>query len=73
MIEPKLEVQAQLRELAEKTIDRRIKRAFGMFFDASSTTFGCRPDPNRSSTFSKNMKAALRARSKKLVHATDLD
>jgi Phasin protein len=34
MTEPKLEVPAELRELAEKTIDQA-ERAFGMFFDAA--------------------------------------
>ena len=35
MIEPKLEVPAELRDLAEKTIDQAAK-AFGMFFEAAS-------------------------------------
>ena len=34
MTEPKLEVPAELRELAEKTIDQA-ERAFGLFFDAA--------------------------------------
>ena len=36
MIEPKLEVPAELRELAEKTIDQA-EKAFGMFFDAAAS------------------------------------
>ena len=35
MIEPKLEVPAELRDLAEKTIEQA-EKAFGMFFDAAS-------------------------------------
>src|SRR5690348_9551239 len=35
MSEPKLEVPAELRDLAEKTIDQA-ERAFGMFFDAAN-------------------------------------
>ena len=35
MMEPKLEVPAELRDLAEKTIDQA-EKAFGMFFDAAS-------------------------------------
>jgi hypothetical protein len=34
MLEPKLEVPAELRQLAEKTIDQA-ERAFGLFFDAA--------------------------------------
>lgn len=34
MTEPKLEVPAELRQLAEKTIDQA-ERAFGLFFDAA--------------------------------------
>ncbi len=34
MIEPKLEVPAELRDLAEKTIDQA-EKAFGMFFEAA--------------------------------------
>ena len=35
MIEPKLEVPAELRDLAEKTIDQA-EKAFGMFFEAAT-------------------------------------
>ena len=38
MIEPKLEVPAELRDLAEKTIDQA-EKAFGMFFDAANNDF----------------------------------
>ena len=34
MSEPKLEVPAELRDMAEKTIDQA-ERAFGMFFEAA--------------------------------------
>jgi hypothetical protein len=34
MLEPKLEVPAELRQLAEKTIDQA-EKAFGLFFDAA--------------------------------------
>jgi len=34
MTEPKLEVRAELRQLAEKTIDQA-EKAFGLFFDAA--------------------------------------
>src|ERR1700730_5509374 len=35
MIEPKLEVPAELRELAEKSIEQA-EKAFGLFFDAAN-------------------------------------
>jgi hypothetical protein len=42
MAEPKLEVPAELRELAEKTIEQA-ERAFGMFFDAASKSITAVP------------------------------
>ncbi len=44
MIEPKLEVPAELRDLAEKTIDQA-EKAFGMFFDAASKSIASVPNP----------------------------
>lgn len=76
MIEPKLEVPAELRELAEKTIEQA-EKAFGMFFDAASKSMSS--VPGAGSEMSKqalafteqNMKAAFE-HARKLVHATDL-
>jgi hypothetical protein len=44
MTEPKLEVPAELRELAEKTIDQA-ERAFGLFFDAARRSTPTAPTP----------------------------
>ena len=44
MIEPKLEVPAELRDLAEKTIDQA-EKAFGMFFDAAGKSMTTIPGP----------------------------
>ena len=44
MTEPKLEVPAELRELAEKTIDQA-ERAFGLFFDAARRSTATAPTP----------------------------
>ena len=76
MAESKLEVPAELRDLAEKTIDQA-EKAFGMFFDAASKSMAA--IPGASSDVSKqalsfteqNMKAAFE-HARKLVHATDL-
>ena len=76
MIEPKLEVPAELRELAEKTIDQA-EKAFGMFFDAASKSMtsvpGAGSDISKQAlTFTEqNMKAAFE-HARRLVHATDL-
>ena len=42
MTEPKLEVPAELRDLAEKTIDQA-EKAFGMFFDAAGKSMTSMP------------------------------
>ena len=42
MIEPKIEVPAELRYLAEKTIDQA-EKAFGMFFDAAGKSMTSMP------------------------------
>src|ERR1700748_3316479 len=76
MSEPKLEVPAELRDLAEKTIDQA-ERAFGMFFEAAAKSVGAIPSPGteiskQALSFTKqNMKAAFE-HARKLVHATDL-
>ena len=76
MIEPKLEVPAELRELAEKTIDQA-EKAFGMFFDAASKSMTSVPGAGSEiskqalSFTEQNMKAAFE-HARKLVHATDL-
>ena len=76
MIEPKLEVPAELRELAEKTIDQA-EKAFGMFFDAASKSMTSVPGAGseiskQALTFTEqNMKAAFE-HARKLVQATDL-
>jgi phasin len=76
MIEPKLEVPAELRDLAEKTIEQA-EKAFGMFFDAAAKSMASMPGPGsdiskQALTFTEqNMKAAFE-HARKLVHATDL-
>src|SRR6476620_9491308 len=76
MIEPKLEVPAELRDLAEKTIDQA-EKAFGMFFDAAGKSMTSMPGAGTEisrqalSFTEQNMKAAFE-QARKLVHATDL-
>jgi phasin len=76
MIEPKLEVPAELRDLAEKTIDQA-EQAFGMFFDAATKSMSSVPGAGadvskQALAFTEqNMKAAFE-HARKLVHATDL-
>ena len=76
MMEPKLEVPAELRDLAEKTIDQA-EKAFGMFFDAAGKSMASVPSPGTEmsrqalSFTEQNMKAAF-DHARKLVHATDL-
>lgn len=76
MIEPKLEVPAELRDLAEKTIDQA-EKAFGMFFDAAGKSMTSVPGAGTEisrqalSFTEQNMKAAFE-HARKLVHATDL-
>jgi phasin len=75
-MEPKLEVPAELRDLAEKTIDQA-EKAFKMFFDAAGKSMTSIPGPGteiskQALTFTEqNMKAAF-DHARKLVHATDL-
>ena len=76
MIEPKLEVPAELRDLAEKTIDQA-EKAFGMLIDAANKSVASVPSPGTEiskqalSFTEQNMKAAFE-HARKLVHATDL-
>jgi phasin len=76
MIEPKLEVPTELREMAEKTIDQA-EKAFEMFFDAAGKSMASVPAPavdlsKQALSFTEqNMKAAFE-HARKLVHATDL-
>src|ERR1700732_1118001 len=76
MIEPKLEVPAELRELTEKTIDQA-EKAFEMFFDAAGKSMASVPTPGTEisrqalSFTEQNIKAAFE-HARKLVHATDL-
>lgn len=76
MIEPKLEVPAELRDLAEKTIDQA-EQAFGMFFDAATKSMSSVPGAGtevskQALAFTEqNMKSAFE-HARKLVHATDL-
>ena len=76
MIEPKLEVPAELRDLAEKTIDQA-EKAFGMFFEAASKSMSSVPGAGtevskQARAFTEqNMKSAFE-HARKLVHATDL-
>lgn len=75
-MEPKLEVPAELRDLAEKTIDQA-ERAFGLFFDAATKSMTAMPGAGADiskqalSFTEQNMKAAF-DHARKLVHATDL-
>ena len=76
MIEPKLEVPAELRDLADKTIEQT-EKAFGMFFEAASKSMTSVPGggteiSKQALTFTEqNMRAAFE-HARKLVHATDL-
>ena len=76
MLQPKLEVPAELRDLTEKAIDQT-EQAFRMFFEAANKSVASVPGPT--ATISKqalsfteqNMKAAF-DHARKLVQATDL-
>src|ERR1700754_4213052 len=76
MVEPKLEVPAELRDLAEKTIEQA-EKAFGMFFDAAGKSLSSMPGggseiSKQALTFTEqNMRAAFE-HARKLVHANDL-
>ena len=72
--QPKLEVPAELRDLAEKTIEQA-EKAFSMFFDAASKSMAAVPGTEVSkqalALTEQNMRAAFE-HARKLVHATDL-
>ncbi|WP_024511358.1 phasin [Bradyrhizobium sp. ARR65] len=76
MAESKLEVPAELRELAEKTIDQA-ERAFELFFDAASKSISSIPGAGTEvskqalSFTEQNMKSAF-DHARKLIYATDL-
>src|SRR5580704_16919856 len=76
MIEPKLEVPAELRDLADKTIEQA-EKAFGMFFEAATKSMNSVPGggteiSKQALTFTEqNMRAAFE-HARKRVHATDL-
>ena len=76
MIEPKLEVPAELRDLAEKTIDQA-EQAFSLFFDAASKSMTSMPGAGteiskRALSFTEQNRKAAVEHARKLVHATDL-
>ena len=76
MIEPKMEVPAELAIWPKKPLIRR-EKAFGMFFDAADKSIASIPGPATDmskqalSLTEQNMKAAFE-HARKLVHATDL-
>jgi phasin len=76
MVEPKLEVPAELRDLAEKTIEQA-EKAFGMFFEAAGKSMSSMPGggteiSKQALNFTEqNMRAAFE-HARKLVHANDL-
>ena len=76
MTEPKLEVPAEVRDLAEKTIEQA-EKAFGLFFDAATKSMSSVPGAGTEvgkqalSFTEQNMKAAFE-HARRLVHATDL-
>jgi phasin len=76
MVEPKLEVPAELRELAEKSIEQA-EKAFGLFFDAANKSMASFRSPATDmskqalSLTEQNIKSAFE-HARKLVHATDL-
>jgi phasin len=76
MVEPKLEVPTELRDLAEKTIDQA-EKAFGLFFEAATKSMSSVPGAGtdvskQALAFTEqNMKSAFE-HARKLVHATDL-
>ena len=76
MMEPKLEVPAELRDLAEKAIDQA-EKAFEMFFESASRSMAAMPgganemSKQALALTEQNMKAAF-DHARKLVRATDL-
>jgi phasin len=76
MSEPRLEIPAELRNLAERTIEQA-EQAFDMFFSAANQSMASIPFPAMEiskkslSLTEQNMKAAF-DNARKLVRATDL-
>jgi phasin len=76
VLQPKLEVPAELRNLAEKSLEQT-ERAFAMFFDAANKSVAAVPGPateisKQALSFTElNMKSAFEV-ARKLVQATDL-
>lgn len=76
MIEPKLEVPAELRDLAAKTIDQA-EKAFEMFFEAATKSIASVPGAGadvskQALAFTEqNIKSAFE-HARKLVHVTDI-
>ncbi len=76
MLQPKLEVPAELRNLTEKAIEQT-EQAFRMFFDAANKSVASAPGPTGAISkqalyfTEQNMKAAFE-HARKLVQATDL-
>jgi phasin len=74
---PKLEVPAELRDLADKTIEQA-ERAFEMFFEAASKSMTSVPGPAAEvskqalSLTEQNIKTAFE-HARKLVHATEME
>src|SRR5438128_5339984 len=72
---PKIEVPAELRALAEKSIDH-VEQAFGLFFTAANTSLRAVPNPGQIPTQAlslseQNMKAAF-DNARRLAQTTDL-
>ena len=76
MSEPKFEIPAQLRDMAERTIDQA-EKTFAMFFDAANKSMASFTHPGAEiskqalSLTEQNMKAAFDA-ARKIALATDL-
>ena len=76
MSEPKLEVPAELRNMAEKTIEQA-EKAFALFLDTANKSVASIPHPatemsKKALSFTEqNMKAAF-DHAKKIVQTTDL-
>lgn len=76
MSAPKFEVPAELRNMAEKTIEQA-EKAFGMFLDAANKSIESIPHPTTETSkkalsfTEENMKAAF-DHAKKVVQTTDL-
>jgi phasin len=75
MSQPKFEVPAEVRDMAEKTIEQA-EKAFGVFLDAANKSLSSIPlpteMPKKALSFTEqNMKAAF-DHAKKVVQTTDL-